>query len=190
MNSSEVLFLDNIILRSSKLKKLKIMPTIICKSKEKAILNGAVEVSEFKGAVRSDELNTLQEGDVFTIPTGFKVLEAPVGNSGRKAQFIVVDVNGEAKRFYPSSLTKNLAIVDDNARPTGQRAKTAGAVCDWFKKQTGINQAMRAMEGCTLKITKMTPYQTRVFGSATETQNSNFMTVEWEGDARPKEIED
>lgn len=188
MNSSGVLFLDNIILGSSNLKILKAM-TIIQKSEEKAILNGAVEVSEFKGAVRTDELNTLQEGDVFTIPAGFRVLEAPVGNSGRKAQFIVVDVNGEAKNFYPSSLTKNLAIVDDSARPTGKRAKTAGAVCDWFKQQTGVNQAMRAMEGCTLKIAKVTPYQTRVFGSTTETQNSNFMTVEWEGEARPKEIE-
>jgi len=146
---------------------------------EKAKLNGAVVVNAFKGAVRSDELNTLEKGDKFTIPNDYVILEQKVGNSGRSAQYIVVDVNGVPKNFYPSSLTKNRAIVDDNCIPTGERAHTNGTCCEWFKKQVSVDKAMKEMKGKTLVITDITPYQTKVWGSVAEIENSNFMTVDF-----------
>lgn len=158
----------------------------IKQSEEKAVLNGAVVINAFKGAVRSDDLNTLEKGDKFTIPENYTILEQAVGTGGNKAQFIVVDVNGVPKNFYPSSLTKNLAIVTEDCIPTGERAKTSGAVCDWFKKQVSVDAAMKELKGCTLVISDMKPYLTKVFGSVADTRNSNFMTVDFaEGSRKP-----
>lgn len=152
----------------------------------KALLNGAVEVSKFNGAVRTDDINTFEEGDVFTIPQDYKILESKVGQSDRKAQYIVVDVNGTPKNFYPSSLTKNLGIVDDECRPTGARAKTSGSVCEWFKTQVGVDEAMKKLKGCTLKVSKITPYQVKRFGTVADIQTTGFMTVDFEGTVRPQ----
>lgn len=152
----------------------------------KAVLNGAKIVDKFKGAVRTDELNTLEKNDEFVIPEDYKILEAPVGNSGRTAQYIVVDVNGTPKNFYPSSLTKNLAEVNEQCVPTGERLKTHGEVCTWFKTQVGVDQAMNKMKGCRIKITDIKPGLVKVYGSVNETQTQNFLTVDWAGDKRPE----
>ena len=153
---------------------------------KKAIANGAQKVNAFRGAVRSDDLNTLEKGDKFTIPESYDILEQKIGNSDRTAQFIVVNVGGTPKNFYPSSLTKNLAIVDDACIPTGDRAKTKGEVCDWFKQQITVDAAMQKLKGCTLYIKDITPYQVKVYGSVADVQSSNFMTVEFDGDKRPE----
>lgn len=152
----------------------------------KAILNGAKIVDKFRGAVRTDELNTLEKNDEFTIPEDYQILEAPVGNSSRTAQYIVVDVNGTPKNFYPSSLTKNLAEVNEQCVPTGQRLHTHGAVCDWFKTQVGVDQAMQKMKGCRVKISDITPGLVKVYGSVADTQTQNFLTVDWVGEKRPE----
>jgi len=152
----------------------------------KAVLNGAKIVDKFKGAVRTDELNTLEKNDEFVIPEDYKILEAPVGNSGRTAQYIVVDVNGTPKNFYPSSLTKNLQEVDEKCVPTGQRLHTNGEVCTWFKTQVGVDQAMNKMKGCRIKISDIKPGLVKVYGSVNETQTQNFLTVDWAGDKRPE----
>lgn len=152
-------------------------------AEEKVLASGGKIVTSFKGAVRGDELNTLEKGDQFTIPNDFKIYEQRVGSGTNTAQFIIVEVNGVAKNFYPSSLQKNLAIVDDNAMPVGERAKTKGTACEWFKKQGSIDKAMKAMKGCTLKISDVTPYQVRRFGTTDEVTTSNFMTVDFVGDA-------
>lgn len=152
-------------------------------AEERILANGGKVVPSFKGAVRSDDLNTLEKGDQFTIPTDFKIYEQRVGNGSNVAQFIIVDVNGVAKNFYPSSLQKNLAIVDDSANSTGERAKTKGTACDWFKRQGSIDKAMKALKGHTLVITDITPYQVKRFGTTDEVTTSNFMTVDFVGDA-------
>lgn len=107
-------------------------------AEERILANGGKVVPSFKGAVRSDDLNTLEKGDQFTIPQDFKIYEQRVGNGSNVAQFIIVDVNGVAKNFYPSSLQKNLAIVDDNANSTGERAKTKGTACDSYTRNSAF----------------------------------------------------
>lgn len=151
---------------------------------EKERLNGAVVVSEFKGAVRDGNLNTLEPGDVFIIPSNFKVLEAPVNGSTRKAQFClvdVIDVNGNkiaAKRFYPGSVQKNLAEVNDLCQPTGKRFSSQGTYASWFKKQTSIQGAVKASVGKQIKLVQNDQGQVRQFGTS-DTTLTNFGTYDW-----------
>lgn len=151
---------------------------------EKERLNGAVVVNEFKGVVRDGNLYTLEPGDVFIIPTDFKVMEAPINGSKRKAQFClvdVIDVKGNkiaTKRFYPGSVQKNLAEVNDLCQPTGRRFTTNGTYASWFKKQTSIQEAVAASAGKKIRLTRYDQGQVRQFGTADITL-TNFGTFDW-----------
>lgn len=164
------------------------MEIVILNALEKARANGAKEIAGFTGGVRGDELNTLEKGDIFTVPEDYKVLEQVIPNSNRKTQYIIVDVAGVAKNFYPSSLQKNLPEYNEAGEKTGARLKTHGEVCDWFKKQPTIDGAMRKLKGCTLEITDITPGLTLVYGSQTgETRETGFMTVNYAAGSKKPE---
>ena len=157
--------------------------SVLTVAQRRAEANGAVKVSKFKGGVRSDDLNTLEIGDQFTIPSSLDIYEQKVGTSGNTTQFIIVDCNGVAKNFYPSSVTKNFAIANEDATLTGVRAKTSGTFCDWFKKHGTVDEAMRGAAGHTIKVSDVKQLRRRVFGNPTETVLTGVMTLDFVGEA-------
>ena len=126
------------------------------RAEERLRLSGT-EFESFKeagvGAVRTLELNNINEGEIVTIPTNYKVYLQPVAVTTAKAP---VTVTEEGKLFYIGALTRSAqpAAGGDRVFPTGtvvEKCQEFGSMDTFFKE---------ALAGKKIKFTKNTPIVT------------------------------
>lgn len=147
--------------------------------REKLQRSSSVKVvagGQFTGDVMPIDLNTLGKGDEFVLPNTYEVYEQSFG-SGNTTQFILVDVNGEGKRFYPSTLWKRRMVVKDDGTPTGQWEHASGTMVDEFQKYGSVNDAMNALKGRRVRITDMKQVKTLNF-TGTRVSTANIPVVD------------
>lgn len=133
----------------------------------------AVEGNKFNKAVRNmDAGDPLSVGDVITIPTEFKVLQVnltPDAKTPTMALFIMVEVKNEDTdaernmRFFPNQLAKVAFPVDADGKRL-PKVKTTGSATKEYTSHATIDEAMEALKGKQIKVTKDDVYQTLRFG--------------------------
>ena len=119
-------------------------------AEERAIAQGELAAS-FKeagvGAVRSLEMNNINEGETVTIPTDFKIIKVPIAGSTNKAVQVITE---EGKAFWVGSLTRGAMPADGSAyvRPKGtvvDKCQEYGNMDEFWDKE---------MRGKKIKFTK------------------------------------
>lgn len=119
-------------------------------AEERAIAQGELAAS-FKeagvGAVRSLEMNNINEGETVTIPTDFKIIKVPIAGSTNKAVQVITE---EGKAFWVGCLTRGAmpAAGGDYVRPKGtvvEAAQKYGNMDEFWEKE---------MKGKKIKFTK------------------------------------
>lgn len=136
---------------------------------------GDVEVTGFSGEVRSLENLGLEVGDEWTFPTKYKVYKQKIEN--RSAEYIFVDINGNAKRFYPSTFTKSRTVYNEDKTSTGNRVHTLGTAADLFRSAGSVDEAMKLLAGKKVKVTDVTTIRTLRF-DRTELTNTTIPTID------------
>lgn len=135
----------------------------------------AAEGNKFNAPVRNmDAGDPLGVGDVITIPTGdkYKVLQTklnPQDPNARFVPFIMVEVhNDDTKternmRFFPNQLAKIVFPVNAEGKRL-PKVKTAGTATKEYTSHATIDEAMEALKGKQIKVTKDDVYQILRFG--------------------------
>lgn len=141
----------------------------------RARAQGVVSIgNQFTKAIRDVELNNLEKGDVFTIPTEFDVQSQKIGEN--TAEFIFVEVaGGNVKRFFPSTFSKMRTIHNEDGTSTGQRVFTTGKAAEDFRKYGTVQEGMENLKGKKLIITDMKPVRCLRYG--TTTMNTEYVPV-------------
>lgn len=127
--------------------------------------SGDKKVNGFSGAVRSVEATALEVGDEWTFPTKYEVWEQKIGDN--KALYIFVDINGNIKKFYPSTFTKSRAIVNEDGTTTGKRAVTSGSAAELYRTCGSVEDAMNLLAGKKVKVVDMVTVRTLRYGTTT-----------------------
>lgn len=132
-----------------------------------------VEGNKFNKAVRNmDAGDPLNVNDVITIPTEYKVLQVnftPEAKTPTIALFIMAEVKNEVTgaernmRFYPNQLTKIAYPVDADGKRL-PKVKTTGTATKEYTSYATIDEAMEALKGKKIRVTKDDVYQTLRFG--------------------------
>jgi hypothetical protein len=122
---------------------------------------GDKQIAGFTGAVRSLDPITVEEGDTFTFPTEYKVYEQDI--NGGKAQYIFIDVEGTAKKFYPSIFTKRRTVCNEDKSLTDQRVYTTGSAAELFRTAGSVAEGMEKLKGKKVKVTRMDIFRTLSF---------------------------
>ena len=70
-------------------------------------------INEFGGVTRNGDAGGFEKGDVISFPDVIRPIRVPVGNSGRFAEMVIVEVTSESgnKRyvpFYPTQFSKRI----------------------------------------------------------------------------------
>ena len=139
-------------------------------SEERAAAQGEV-FNSFKdagvGAVRSLELNNINEGETVTIPKDFKIFLMPISGPTNKAAKVITE---EGKDFWIGCLTRGARPADgsDFVRPTG-------TVVDAVQKHATMDEAFKEeLAGKKIKFEKKTVVVAEFNG---ETRNVNVWTL-------------
>lgn len=127
-----------------------------------------VSLASFPGEMRDAEIVTFKEGDVFTIPERFDILGVKLAGSEDPVPFILVETNGKdgngfAKRFFPSMFWKSRTVYTKDKVPTDKHVSVSGTAVDFVHQYTTVEEAMNALKGKKLKISKMTSVVTLSF---------------------------
>lgn len=127
-----------------------------------------VSLKSFLGEMRDAEIVTFKEGDVFTIPAQFDILGVKLAGSSDPVPFILVETDGKdgkgfAKRFFPSTFWKSRTVYTKDKVPTEKHVSVSGTVVDFVHQYTTVEDAMNALKGKKLKISKMTSVVTLSF---------------------------
>ena len=127
-----------------------------------------VSLTSFPGEMRDAEIVTFKEGDVFTIPEQFDILGVKLAGSEDPVPFILVETDGKdgkgfAKRFFPSTFWKSRTVYTKDKVPTEKHVSVSGTVVDFVHQYTTVEDAMNALKGKKLKISKMTSVVTLSF---------------------------
>lgn len=127
-----------------------------------------VSLKSFPGEMRDAEIVTFKEGDVFTIPAQFDILGVKLAGSEDPVPFILVETNGKdgngfVKRFFPSTFWKSRTVYTKDKVPTEKHVSVSGTVVDFVHQYTTVEEAMNALKGKKLKISKMTSVVTLSF---------------------------
>ena len=164
-------------------------------------------VEKFSKAFRIDELSNIEAGESFTIPSGedFIILSQGMMRGGQP----VVDRNGEpvtaefvkclsdkgrTVNFFPTSLTKIAFRVDPETGKdvTEDRiVRTKGDVVAYVKRHPDMNETMKALQGCTIKLEKIDKINVRRFGvdnekaTKADVETNNIGTWNLVGDVKP-----
>lgn len=152
----------------------KLMATLAIEIK-RAEAAGDKKITGFTGAVRSLENLNLEVGDEWTFPTTFDVYEQKIGDS--VAQYIFVEINGNAKKFYPSTFTKSRTIYNEDGTSTSTRVHTEGTAAELFRTAGSINEAMQLLAGKKVKVTNMKTVRTLRYGTTT-LMNATIPTID------------
>ncbi len=134
----------------------------------------AVEGNKFNKAVRNmDAGDPLSVGDVISIPEKYDVLQVnltPDAEVPTMAPFIMVEVKNEETgaernmRFFPNQLAKIAFPVDADGKRL-PKVKTTGSATKEYTSHATIDEAMEALKGKQIKVTKDDVYQTLRYGS-------------------------
>lgn len=127
-----------------------------------------VFLESFPGEMRDAEIVTFKEGDVFTIPEQFDILGIKLAGSEDPVPFIFVETDGKdgkgfAKRFFPSTFWKSRTVYTKDKVPTDKHVSVSGTAVDFVHNYTTVEEAMNALKGKKLKISKMTSVVTLSF---------------------------
>ena len=136
---------------------------------------GDKKIAGFTGAVRSLENLNLEVGDEWTFPQNFDVYEQKIGDN--VAQYIFIEVKGNAKKFYPSTFTKSRTIYNEDGSSTGQRVHTEGTAADLFRSAGSVDEAMKLLAGKKMKVTDMKNVRTLRYGT-TSLMNTTIPTID------------
>lgn len=125
-------------------------------------------LTKFPGEMRDTEIVTFKEGDVFTIPEKFDIYGIKLAGSSDPVPFILVETDGKdgkgfAKRFFPSTFWKSRTVYTKDKVPTDKHVSVSGTAVDFVHQYTTVEEAMNALKGKKLKISKMTSVVTLSF---------------------------
>lgn len=146
-------------------------------SEERAALQGSVKTS-FKeagvGAVRSLEMNNINEGETVTIPVDYKIYEMPIAGSTNKAVKIITE---EGKDLFIGCLTRG-AMPAEEGKPY---VRPSGTVVEAVQKYGSLDDAFKnELAGKKIKFTKKTPVVTVDRWSAEGgTRTTNVWTIDF-----------
>lgn len=140
-----------------------------------------VSLASFPGEMRDAEIVTFKEGDVFTIPEQFDILGIKLAGSEDPVPFILVETDGKdgkgfAKRFFPSTFWKSRTVYTKDKVPTDKHVSVNGTAVDFVHQYTTVEEAMNALKGKKLKISKMTSVVTLSFRG--NLVNTNIPTID------------
>lgn len=124
---------------------------------------GDVQVANFSGAVRSIENLNIELNDEWTFPENFKVYRQKIGTNF--AEYIFIEVNGNAKKFYPSTFTKRRVVYNEDGTSTGMSKHTLGTAAEQFRTATDVAEGMAGLAGKKVKVTKMEKIRTLRYGT-------------------------
>ena len=136
---------------------------------------GDRKIAGFTGAVRSLENLNLEVDDEWTFPTSYSVYDQKIGDN--HAQYIFIEVNGNAKKFYPSTFTKSRTIYNEDGTSTEQRVHTEGTAAELFRSAGSVNEAMKLLAGKKVKVTDMKTVRTLRYGT-TSLMNATIPTID------------
>lgn len=136
---------------------------------------GDKKVAGFSGSVRSLENLNLEVGDTWTFPTSYDVYEQKLGDN--TVQYIFIEINGNAKKFYPSTFTKSRTVYNEDGTPTDQRVHTSGTAADLFRTAGSVKEAMNLLAGKKVKVTDMLTVRTLRYGT-TSLMNATIPTID------------
>ena len=124
---------------------------------------GDVEVANFSGAVRSIENLNIELNDEWTFPDTFKVFRQKIGTN--YAEYIFIEVNGNATKSYPSTFTKRRVVYNEDGTSTGTSKHTSGTAAEQFRTATDVAGGMAGLAGKKVKVTKMEKIRTLRYGT-------------------------
>lgn len=130
---------------------------------KRAEKQGDVEVANFSGAVRSIENLNIELNDEWTFPDTFKVFRQKIGTN--YAEYIFIEVNGNVKKFYPSTFTKRRVVYNEDGTSTGTSKHTSGTAAEQFRTATDVAEGMAGLAGKKVKVTKMEKIRTLRYGT-------------------------
>lgn len=136
---------------------------------------GDKKIAGFTGAVRSLENLNLEVNDEWTFPTSYDVYDQKIGDN--HAQYIFIEVNGNAKKFYPSTFTKSRTIYNEDGTSTEQRVHTEGTAAELFRSAGSVNEAMKLLAGKKVKVTDVKIVRTLRYGT-TSLMNATIPTID------------
>lgn len=136
---------------------------------------GDKKIAGFTGAVRSLENLNLEINDEWTFPTSYDVYDQKIGDN--HAQYIFIEVNGNAKKFYPSTFTKSRTIYNEDGTSTEQRVHTEGTAAELFRSAGSVNEAMQLLAGKKVKVTDVKTVRTLRYGT-TSLMNTTIPTID------------
>ena len=139
---------------------------------------GDKKIAGFTGAVRSLENLNLEVNDEWTFPTSYDVYDQKIGDN--HAQYIFIEVNGNAKKFYPSTFTKSRTIYNEDGSSTEQRVHTEGTAAELFRSAGSVNEAMKLLAGKKVKVTDVKTIRTLRYGTTSLT-NATIPTIDLVG---------
>ena len=136
---------------------------------------GDKKIAGFTGAVRSLENLNLEVNDEWTFPTSYDVYDQKIGDN--HAQYIFIEVKGNAKKFYPSTFTKSRTIYNEDGTSTEQRVHTEGTAAELFRSAGSVNEAMKLLAGKKVKVTDVKIVRTLRYGT-TSLMNATIPTID------------
>lgn len=136
---------------------------------------GDKKIAGFTGAVRSLENLNLEVGDEWTFPTSYDVYDQKIGDN--HAQYIFIDVKGNAKKFYPSTFTKSRTVYNEDGSSTEQRVHTEGTAAELFRSAGSVDEAMKLLAGKKVKVTDVKTVRTLRYGT-TSLMNATIPTID------------
>lgn len=151
---------------------------------QRALVNGSVKETEWKGAVRTGELDNCVVGDILQMPKDkYTILSDTIRGSENTFQYAYVEnQDGEPRRIFPSMFQRNVRIYtmgkDSVVTPTDKRAMASGTAVDLFKKAISIEEGMQSLLGKKLEIKKIERVQTRAYNSTTQLREQPVYTID------------
>lgn len=157
---------------------------VLIKEIERAeAVNEKVIGNKFKGATRSLDNPSFEVGDTWTFPKNYEVRSMKLGNS--VVEYIFVELaDGNAKKFFPSTLTKSVRVYEEGpdgmAVPVAnaERVVCQGAVAELFREFATVDKGMEALKGKTVKVVGMQPVPTLNYNNG-RLRNSLVPTIEF-----------
>lgn len=152
--------------------------------KQRANAQGDQQINGFSGPTRSLENPSLKEGDTWTMPTEYEVMETSIGTNKAEYIFIELEGSGEAKKFFPSTFTKSREVYNEPAQPgalprgTGRRVHTLGTAAEEYRKHATVAKAMDALKGRKMKVTKVESVRSLRYGT-TQLQDTQILTIDF-----------
>lgn len=154
-------------------------------SRKRALAQGTVGGSTFKGVRRLGVDSLLALGDEWTFPENYEVCtNTNLGADGIDYIFIET-APGVEKQFYPSTFDKNIEIYEPakntNSFPkaTGKRVGTKGNVIDFLKEFDTVDDMMQALKGKRVKISNVETFVTSNYNNPARTRNTQIYTIDF-----------